>query len=139
LYEIPDWYDMMFGGVVLGSEPSPCAGYQPSVHMHSSFPRDHRFSEGLSAIYSGGQWGYVDQTGKVVIKCQFALAGSFTEGLAPVRVGEKWGYIDKAGQIVIKPQYDSAYEFSGGIAEVSRGEKWGYIDRSGKYVWTPTE
>ena len=99
------------------------------------------FSEGLAAVNTGdfwnGTWGFIDKTGKMVIKPQYAETKLFSEGLAAVYVESKWGYIDKAGKIVINPQYDDAADFSTGLAAVKVGEKWGYIDKTGKMVIKP--
>ncbi len=84
--------------------------------------------------------GYIDKTGKVVIKPQFDgdSARDFYEDLAAVKIGGKWGYIDKTGKVVIKPQFDDAVYFQEGLAGVEIGGKLGYIDKTGKYVWKPT-
>jgi hypothetical protein len=98
-------------------------------------------------------WGYIDKTGKLVIKPEFSLAGDFSEGLAAVEVGGKLvnhvyrsgkhGYIDKSGKFVIEAQFASASEFSEGLAKVQVGEssgdgKFGYIDKTGRMVIPPT-
>ena len=96
-------------------------------------------------------WGYIDKTGKFVIKPQFYNACDFSEGLAAVEVwllGEfLWGYIDKTGDFIIKPRFSNACDFSEGLARVCvetedtlshmMRKKWGYINRSGKYVIEP--
>lgn len=61
------------------------------------------FSEGLAAVHRGGKWGYVDKTGKFVIRPQFDGAFTFSGGLALVIVGNRVGYIDKTGKYVWKP------------------------------------
>src|SRR5688572_2312889 len=88
------------------------------------------FSEGLAAVAkrvpnTNGRWGYVDQTGKIVIENRFHSARTFSEGLAAVEVREnettsgKIGYIDRTGRMVIQPQFGqggvySDYAFSEG-------------------------
>lgn len=65
------------------------------------------------------KYGYIDKTGKVVIKGDFNEPRPFSEGLAAARNEYyQWGYIDKTGKFVIKPQFDQADAFSGGIARV---------------------
>jgi len=100
----------------------------------------------------GGKYGYIDTTGKIVVRPQYDWAGDFSEGLAPVAVGGKWishkhrsgqlGYIDKTGKMVIPARYSYAGGFCGGLAAVAVGGKWerdelvdeqyGYIDKNGQ-------
>lgn len=102
------------------------------------------FSEGLAAVKVDGQWCYIDETGKVVIRTSgFASAGAFNEDLAPVGVNKRtadglekmtYGYIDRAGRVVIPPQYDETYGFSEGLGRVVVNGKWGFIDKAGRMV-----
>jgi hypothetical protein len=59
-----------------------------------------------------GPFGFIDKTGRMVIKPIFTQVGNFSHGLAAVNLGPEtpglWG-------------------------------KWAYIDKSGKYVWKPKE
>jgi hypothetical protein len=98
------------------------------------------FSEGLALVEfgvrsegesfaTGGRFGYIDKTGRVVINPKFENASPFSEGLASVRLGGKDGYIDKTGRMVIAPQFDQADSFSEGIARVAVHGKFGFIRR----------
>jgi hypothetical protein len=93
------------------------------------------FSEGLACVSilqkNERKYGYIDQTGKLVIATQFTLAGSFSEGKAPVNARAKWGYIDKIGTFIIQPQFNSAMPFSSGIAIVNNNQ---LIDEKGKII-----
>lgn len=84
----------------------------------------------------GSRYGYMDDTGKVVIEPEYEGAEPFSEGLAAVQSDGLWGYIDASGSFAIKPQFDTAARFSNGAAAVGRrtdGElKFGYIDKQGK-------
>jgi len=83
-------------------------------------------------------YGFIDRSGKMVIKPNYKWAGDFSEGLAAVQMtSHKWGFIDKSGRMVIKPKFDRALSFSQGLAAVQVGEKWGYIDKTGKVVIKP--
>lgn len=91
------------------------------------------FSEGLAAVDNRrGKFGYIDTTGKLVIKLKFDFASEFKNGLARVEIGEKSGYINKKGVLVIKAIYDDANDFEDGIARVKRNGKYFYIDTKGK-------
>jgi hypothetical protein len=93
--------------------------------------------EKLYPLIVDGKWGYIDKSGKLVIKSEFDDAYAFSEGLAMVKAGSKYGYIDSTGRYVIKPEFDEAHFFSEGLAMVKAGSKYGYIDKNGKYVIKP--
>lgn len=95
------------------------------------------FSEGRAVVISANdKYGYIDQTGKLVIQLRFDDADYFSEGLARVNIGKKtvyhgdefhnfstreggkWGYINKSGNFVIKPKFVDAANFSEGLAGV---------------------
>ncbi|MCE5197590.1 MAG: WG repeat-containing protein [Armatimonadota bacterium] len=79
--------------------------------------------------------GYIDKTGKIVIKPHFRIAGNFFGGLAAVQYSERgqYGYIDKTGKMVIKPKYLLASDFKENLAAVidPKTKKFGYIDKTG--------
>lgn len=92
----------------------------------------------LFQIHYGVQWGFMNRTGRTVIKPRFDDEGDFFEGLAKVRIGDwKWGYIDQTGHVAIAAQFDDAGDFSEGLAPVRLGHKWGFIDHAGKFVIPP--
>ena len=113
----------------------------------SSFAQEKVPDGRLFTIEVKGRTGYIDNTGKIVIKPEFDEAWNFSEGLAPVRVDDKWGYIDETGKIVIAPQFFEASSFKEGLACVGAFFKsgpinsivgnYGYIDKSGKFVVKP--
>lgn len=85
-----------------------------------------------------GLYGYVDETGKEVISCQYQNAGDFaSNGLAPVENDDGlYGYINTRGDVVLEYQYDYADSFaSNGLARV-RGdnELYGYINANGEEI-----
>jgi len=79
-----------------------------------------------------GRYGFIDQTGRMVIAPRFFRVGVFSEGLAPAREKGRYGYIDTTGAFVIAPIYDIAGSFSEGIAIVYEQGKPYFIDRSGR-------
>src|SRR5215813_3943311 len=89
-----------------------------------------------------GKFGYVDETGRVVIKPQFDEAYPFTEGLAAVSIGEKAGFIDASGKVVVPLKYHATLPFSDGLAAVfiagdNRSYPCGYINPAGEFVIKP--
>jgi len=124
----------------------------PNGNLKIDLPEDvytvFPFSDGLAVIAkrvpnTNGRWGFIDETGKVVIEPKFNVARPFSEGLAPAITDQGLGYIDTTGRIVIQPQFGSdggPFEsaFSEGLAAVApHNSKWGYIDKTGKFVIPP--
>ncbi len=92
--------------------------------------------------------GFINSSGKVVIKPQFTSAGEFSEGLAIIFIREgdetSYGYISKKGRFVIEPRPLSKEtdvkgygEFHDGLASIPVKDKYGYIDTSGIFVIAP--
>lgn len=96
--------------------------------------KERSFSEGLKAIAKNGNWGFIDESGKVHIPFRYKAAGNFQEGLAMVYNGDKWGYIDKAGNEVIPLQYHQAGDFNKGKAPVVLDHYLFSIDTEGDCV-----
>ncbi|HEU0133555.1 MAG TPA: WG repeat-containing protein, partial [Allosphingosinicella sp.] len=99
------------------------------------------FAHGLEPAQIGDKWGFVDETGKVVIPPRFDGARGFGEdGLAIVRVAgpgryeRREGFIDKAGTFVVPARYEMLRPYGGGLAVFRRDGKWGAIDREGREV-----
>lgn len=110
----------------------------------------------LYPIVQNKKYGYIDNTGKIIIQPQFNAYNEFSEGLAVVQAGKVktierinffgkvfeqyvggYGYIDTKGKIVIEPKFDRAYNFREGLAAVEIDGKQGYIDKRGKIAIEP--
>lgn len=97
-----------------------------------------------------GLYGYMNESGEVIVEPKYTYGGDFYEGLAAVAVDGglgaieptgKYGYINTDGKEVIPCEYDNALDFSEGFAAVgyeyydgSRylGIKYHYIDSTGE-------
>ena len=75
----------------------------------------------------GSGFGYIDKTGKMVIRPQFERASDFSDGLAQVWVGggTRWG---AHGERWLPQQRSGASQYVDSY-------RWGYIYKTGKYVW----
>jgi hypothetical protein len=83
------------------------------------------------------KWGYINPSGKIVIKPEFDEAHSFVDGLACVKDNRSgWGWIDKTGKRVIPSKFTDARDFSEGLATVKQ-QKWGAIDKLGNFAVPP--
>jgi hypothetical protein len=109
-------------------------------HPQERLPR-HSFNNGLALISAQGRWGYMDRTGKVVIKPQYRQAKDFSEGFAVVNDKDSGGnfYIDKTGKPISSVQFTNCGAFQNGAARVEIDGKMGYINSAGKYIYTPNE
>jgi hypothetical protein len=88
----------------------------------------------------GPKWGFIDHSGKFVIKPTYRRVKRFTEGLAGADLHARWGFIDREGKWVIERNYEDVQPFSAGYAGVQQGGKWYLINKKGSIVWpsTPT-
>lgn len=103
------------------------------------------FREGLALIQIGEKWGYINLTGRIVIKPQFYHANSFSEGVAHAQIYDDKafsGYINKSGKWILQPTFAGGEDFVNGEALVHSdvlSEKGNYkysecflINKSGK-------
>ena len=98
---------------------------------HSPYGRDIMW-DGISE-----EWGYIDESGKLITSARFDEAGDFCEGLARVSGDGGYGFIGRDGKFVVRPQFREASDFSRGVALVRLPDRWGYIDRAGKVIVKP--
>lgn len=61
----------------------------------------------LAPVLVRGKWAYIDRSGKIAIKRQFADAYPFIDHHAAVKAGTVWGFIDENGHYVVNPQYNA--------------------------------
>ncbi len=113
--------------------------------------RASRFNEGLAYVATDdNMYGFIDTTGKLVIKCKFKAADIFTDGLARVsdkdgdNIEWKTGFINKTGKVVIPLKTDVQYgRFSEGLCWFTDTSKettsTGVINKAGKVVIKATD
>ena len=104
------------------------------------------FSEGLAGVKLKGKWGFINQSGELVIPYKFDKVQKFSGGVATVRVGDLWGVINPEGKWIIQPVDKYRIQFFQGIAltNLSLRDKSGwkiigdpiiyYWDKSGQLV-----
>ena len=84
------------------------------------------------------RWGYIDESGKFVIKPQFENASQFSEGLAAVEIENMWRYIDRSGKFASQRRFSQAGSFQNNIAIVRfAGNLDGLIDKNFKFICEP--
>lgn len=124
---------------VLACEPSDIALSSGSGYFLSPAYTDWAtFSEGLAPLAVDGKFGFINNSGRLVIPAKFEQASPVRNGIAIVKQNGKFGYIDRTGKILVAPQFERALPFSEGLAAVAiEQNKWGYINSSGNFVIQP--
>jgi hypothetical protein len=77
-------------------------------------------------------YGYIDTSGKYIIKPLYDAAGNFSEGLAVVNRNDSVYFINKENKNPFNEYFSDAYEFKNGIAAVKKNLKWFFINRQGQ-------
>ena len=77
------------------------------------------FSEGLAAVQGyGGKWGFIDKTGKEVIKLKYENVQSFKDGIAWVEYKGDWGLIDPTEKVLLPFCYNQVISLGEGLYKV---------------------
>lgn len=93
--------------------------------------KDEPSADGMiKVIGSNKKYGYVDQSGNMVVSPQFDRAYTFIDGIAAVAIGRKVGFINQGGSFCIQPKYDVIKRFENGYTGVCLGDRWGIIQNS---------
>ena len=97
------------------------------------------FHDGLAKVKGlNGKYGFIDQSGKLLIPCRWESVETFSSGMAAVKdVNKKWGYINTTGKIVIPCKWSGVQLFQGETAKVKdNSNKWVEIDKTGHVIET---
>jgi len=97
------------------------------------------FNSGLAAVYQNNKYGFIDQTGKLVVPVKYdvdkKLSTIFVDGVRAVKQNGKYGYLSSSGKEISSPQWDTvADRFTYGLGLVSKNGKYGFIDKTGQVV-----
>ena len=90
------------------------------------------YSNGMSAFYENGLWGFISPGGKVLVEPAYDEVSDFDGTFALVKKGSKWGVIDKSGNLVFPCDYDSISAFADGVAIADTGGLKHYLYADGK-------
>jgi hypothetical protein len=70
------------------------------IHSRYEYCFYDDFLEGLAPFrQQSRKWGYIDLSGKIVVRPRFDWAGGFSNGIAPVLLDSKCAHVDKTGKI----------------------------------------
>jgi len=111
------------------------------LKLHTPYEALGFFNDGLAYFIENGKTGYIDRTGKVIIKPIFKAGNDFEDGRAMVfdtdenHIMNKSGFIDKTGKMIVPfDAFDLLENFSNDLAVVIKDGKNGYIDKQGLVV-----
>lgn len=131
-----------------------------NIIIEPKYEEAEPFHNGMAKVKLNGKYGFIDQTGKVVIpfkydQCdlliqpdlrtdlfiskligsqQFKKFYAENENLISVKMGDKFGLIDKFDKEVIPVKYDGGLHISESLIAAKLNNKSGYIDKTGKEV-----
>jgi hypothetical protein len=93
-----------------------------------------KMQDGLAVVLDEAKkYGYMDQTGKLVIPLQYEFAGDFKQGLALVKKDGKAGLIDKQQNVVLPFEYESVVAYpESGVIVAAKGAAMGALTLKGK-------
>lgn len=145
------WYYLALAGFNAGRKEQALKAVEKALEFENPYPskahllklkeaikgefrKNSLFPASINTI-GGVFWGYIDKTGKLVIKPQFKEAREFqANGLAVVRKGKYYGLINEQGNFMVEPKYESINGFSEGRAVVIDNSGFKVIDEKGKEV-----
>ncbi|MEI6510180.1 MAG: WG repeat-containing protein [bacterium] len=111
----------------------PSQEFSLTVNIANSFP--------LFPVFQNGKWGYIDDSGRMLLPPQYDQALDFSEGLAGVQAGDSFDYIDVYGDKIFGSSYfyQEVGYFEDGLAPVlatvqDLGNRFGFIDKAGRRV-----
>lgn len=93
-------------------------------------------------VVRDGLLGYIDGSGKEIVKPQFEVfpnyleRGQFHSNLAIVKQKGKFGIIDKQGKVVLPISYSEIGNISA-LISFTKGKAWGFMDLTGKVIIQP--
>ena len=110
------------------------------VIVRSSYKR-HLESPGPNEriiMLTNSGYGYLDFSGKVVIKPQYEHAEDFNHSRAVISVEEnKYGVIDPDNNVIVPQERDFIHDFSEGFAAFTKNGLTGYMNIHGHVVIEP--
>ena len=88
-------------------------------------------SDGMAMVKNGDKYGFVDNTGKLVIDLIYEFGtGYFQNGYAVAIKNKKYGLIDKTGEVIIDFKYDYLSQSTNALYYATKDEKKIYIDKN---------
>lgn len=94
------------------------------------------FVEGMAIVGKSGYFGFIDETGEIIIPIRYQRVSPFSEGMSMNR--ETWSFLGKNGEVILSiPQEYKAMggHFSDGLVYVLLNySKYGYMGLTGELI-----
>lgn len=92
--------------------------------------------EGLTKVTKNDKYGFINESGEVIVPLEYDYAGDFSDGMAEVCRKGKYGdchsgYIDKTGKVIVPLIYRGNMPFSNGLGSVSKVGESFYVSKKG--------
>ncbi|MDO4269639.1 MAG: WG repeat-containing protein [Eubacteriales bacterium] len=76
---------ILAASMLMAAAPSAlAASFEIEPLVTPTYERVGNFSDGRAAVKQNGKWGYIDETGKMVVKPKYDWAGPYSEGVTVV-------------------------------------------------------
>lgn len=110
--------------------------YRPSdghdLKLEGDIELVEQMHNGFIPVLKGGQWGFLDENGRITIANRYEEVGTYSEGLFSVKLIGKWGFVNEMEELVIQPNYDHVSPFKHGLSVVQNQNLWGIINNKGE-------
>jgi hypothetical protein len=91
----------------------------------------------MACVSRDDKWGFIDNTGKILVALLYEEETHFTEGLAVVKRDGRYGYVDGNGKEIVKPAFDQLQDVRKGIGSGRKGNVWidVFIPKKSREEW----
>ncbi len=105
----------------------------------STFDEVGHVSENRCWVRTGDRYGFLDDTGQMVIPQQYDMARKMKNGMAAVRKNKLWGFIDPQGKELLPNIYTDVQQQDDGTYIVFEGNRKGYVHSNGQFMPAESE
>ncbi|MGF2411844.1 MAG: PKD domain-containing protein, partial [Ferruginibacter sp.] len=107
------------------------------VLIHTvEFDGARNFSNHLAAVKKDDKWGFINESGKLIIPFKYEIAFDFTETITGVFTNKRWWLIDTKAVVVKALDITVFYGYKNGIAKIEKNGRFGTINVNGEITFT---
>lgn len=89
------------------------------------------FIEQYARVFTGYNWGVINERGEKTIPCEYSELGNIQDGKLKAKKSGSWGIIDTENKIIVPLKYDELGEYRRGKIKARLSSKWGFVDGEG--------